>query len=162
MRVIGNSRSRYQYGISLGADFKGFDLDVFLQGVAKKDLWTAGPFGFTAGAQYASVFKHTLDYWTPENTDAFYPRPDDRIYNRRVQTQYLLNAAYLRLKNIKLGYTLPAQWLDSVGIQSLKVFISGENLLVLSGLPKGLDPELGSSHTYPLNKDYAVGLKVSF
>lgn len=161
-KILGNSRSRYQYGITLGAHYKDFNLGVFLQGVAKKDLWTSGPFAYTAGAQYASVFTHTLDYWTPENTDAFYPRPDDRVYNRRVQSRYLLNAAYLRLKNVRLAYSLPRPVLQNIGLETLKVFVTGENLFVISGLPKGLDPELGASHTYPINKDYAVGLSVTF
>lgn len=162
LKVIGNSRSRYQYGVTLGARFKGFDLSFFFQGVAKKDLWTSGPFAFTAGAQYASVFEHTLDYWTPERTDAYYPRPDDRIYNRRVQSRYLLNAAYLRLKNARLGYTLPSGIFKRVGVESVKLFLTGENLFVITGLPKGLDPELGASHTYPINKDYAFGLSLTF
>ncbi len=161
-RVIGNSRSRYQYGIKLGATFKNIELDIFMQGVGKKDLWTGGNFGFTSGVQFASIFAHTLDYWTPENTDAFYPRPDDRGYNRQTQTKYLLNAAYLRLKNVRLGYNFPKHLLGKIGVESFKLYVTGENLFMLSGLPKGLDPELGASHTYPLNKDLAFGLTLTF
>ncbi len=160
--VIGNSRSRYQYGIRLGANYKGFDFSLFLQGVAKKDLWTSGAFAFTSGAQYVSIFSHTLDYWTPENTDAFYPRPDDRSYNKKPQSRYLLNAAYMRLKMIKLGYSLPKNILDKVGLESVKIYFTGENLFMISGLPKGLDPELGASHTFPLAKDLSFGTTITF
>ncbi|MEQ9287909.1 MAG: TonB-dependent receptor [Cyclobacteriaceae bacterium] len=160
--VIGNSRSRYQYGIRLGANYKGIDLSIFLQGVAKKDLWTSGAFAFTSGSQYNSIFAHTLDYWTPENTGAFYPRPDDRSYNKKPQTRYLLNAAYMRLKMVKLGYTIPKNLLSKVGVESVKIYFTGENLFLISGLPKGLDPELGASHTFPLAKDFSFGTTITF
>ncbi len=161
-KIIGNSSSRYQYGIRLGATYKKFDFSMFFQGVAKKDLWTSGEFGFTSGAQWRTIFAHTMDYWTPENTDAFYPRPDDRSYNKQPQTRYLLDAAYLRLKNVKLSYTIPESFVNRVGVSSAKIFISGENLFLISGLPKGIDPELGTSNTYPLRKDFAIGASISF
>ncbi|GAA5219443.1 TonB-dependent receptor [Membranihabitans marinus] len=162
LKVIGNSRSRYQYGIRLGGRFKQLDLSIFLQGVAKKDLWTSGAFGFTAGSSYESIFTHTLDYWTAENTDAFYPRPDDRSYNKQTQTKYLLNAAYMRLKMVKLGYSLPQNILKKIKIENVSIYCTAENLFLLSGLPKGMDPELGSSYTFPLAKDISVGATVTF
>lgn len=163
LKVIGNSSSRYQFGIRMGAQYKNFDLNIFMQGVAKKDLWTSSPFAFTSG-QYRSVFSHTLDYWTPENTGAFYPRLDDRSYNKQTQSKYLLNAAYLRLKNIRLGYSLPKNIINKLGIglKSVKIYATAENLFIWSGMPKGLDPELGASYTYPLRKDYAFGASISF
>ena len=162
LSIIGNSRSRYQFGLQLGATYKAVDLSIFLQGVAKKDLWTGGAFGFTAGSQYESIFVHTMDYWSPENTDAFYPRPDDRSYNKQVQTRYLLNAAYMRLKMVRLGYTVPRNWLNKIGVNSAHFYITGENLLLLTGLPKGMDPELGPAHTFPLAKDFSVGTTITF
>ncbi|MEQ6119259.1 TonB-dependent receptor [Reichenbachiella sp. MALMAid0571] len=161
-KVIGNSRSRYQYGIRLGANYKGIDLSIFLQGVAKKDYWTSGAFAFTAGSQYESVFAHTLDYWTAENTGAFYPRPDDRSYNKKPQTRYLLNAAYMRLKMIKLGYSIPKNVLSKINLESVKIYVTGENLFLFTGLPKGMDPELGASHTFPLAKDFSIGTTITF
>jgi len=162
LTIIGNSRSRYQYGIKLGAAYNNIDFSIFLQGVAKKDYWTGGAYGFTAGSQYESILSHTMDYWTPENTDAFYPRPDDRSYNKQTQTRYLLDAAYMRLKNIRIGYSLPKDVLGKVGIESIKVYFSGENLMLFSKLPQGMDPELGASHTFPLAKDLSFGTTITF
>ena len=161
-KIIGNSSSRYQFGGRLGATYKRFDFSMFIQGVAKKDIWTSNEFAFTSGDQWVTIMAHTLDYWTPENTDAFYPRPDDRSYNKQTQTRYLLNAAYLRLKNVKLSYIIPELFVSKLGLNSAKIFISGENLLLISGLPKGVDPEMGTSYRYPIRKDFAIGASISF
>jgi len=162
LKILGNSRSRYQFGIRLGAKYKSFDISVFMQGVAKRDLFTSGPMGYTIGGQYESIYTHTLDYWTPENTDAFYPRLDDRPYNRRTQSRYLLDGSYLRFKNVRLGYTLSKNFAKKIGLKSVKIYVTGENLFLLSGLPAGIDPEVLLNATYPLRKDFAIGTNITF
>jgi hypothetical protein len=74
----------------------------------------------------------------------------------------MLNAAYLRFKTIKLGYSLPKNVLAKIGIESVKIYLTGENLLLLSKLPKGMDPELGAQHTFPLAKDFSFGTTITF
>jgi hypothetical protein len=116
------------------------------------------------------VYKHQLDYWTPENQNAFYPRTyanleNNTEINRRVQTKYLSNGAYLRLKNIQVGYSLPSAALQKIFIKRLRVFFAGENLLTLDHLPDGLETELtaiNSGMGYPFIKKYSFGVNVSF
>ena len=149
MRVIGNITPRYNYGFRIGLDFKGFDFSTFFQGVGKRSLWGAGflaqaGFHVSDGAMPEAIVSN---YWTPESQDAFYPAAfnnagSDNVNNMQVQTRYLLNMAYLRAKNITLGYTLPKSLLSRAGINTLRVYTSLENFFTwdkLRGLP--IDPE---------------------
>ena len=148
--VIGNTTPRYEYGFRLGADFKGFDFSVFFQGVGKRNLW--GSSGLTlAGFNPADgAIAKTLctDYWTENNTNAFYPRPwpngnETDIYSMRVQDKYLLNMAYTRLKNITFGYTAPTSFVNKLWVKKARIYVAAENLFTwdkLNGLP--IDPEI--------------------
>src|SRR5690606_20723974 len=111
LSVIGNSTPRYTYGINGGFNWKGFDFNMFWQGVGKRDYWLNGTIFYGLLGGYGSaVWKNTLDYWTPENTDAYWPKPyytGEINKNRQVSTRYLQNIAYIRLKNLQLGYSLP-------------------------------------------------------
>ena len=114
-------------------------------------------------------FKQHEDYWTPENTNAYYPRPDwAGGRNTYTQTRYLQNAAYCRLKNVTLGYTLPQEITRKFYVENLRLFVSGENLLTITGFTDLSDPELvgvgqwGFGKTYPLSKTVSLGLSVTF
>ncbi len=181
LRVIGNTTPRYEFGLTLDAAWKGFDFRVFLQGVGKRDFWCAvGDNETTRGTYFwgaygniwaSTCFKQHLDYWTEENTDAYYPRPKIgwELYsdNQRVQTRYLQDAAYVRLKNVQLGYTIPTKWTEFLKISSLRVYFSGDNLLTFTRLTKIFDPEVlsgtyGSGKAYPLMKNFSFGVNVNF
>ncbi len=149
LEKIGNSTPRYEYGFRLGGDFKGFDLGAFFQGVGSRQLWGEGflaipGFNSADGAMPAAIAD---DYWTPTNTSAFYPAAFNNggsgtTNNMQVQSGYLLDMSYLRLKSITLGYSLPKPILNKVGINSLRIYVAGENLLTwdkLGRLP--IDPE---------------------
>ena len=169
-RIIGNNKPRYKFGLSLDAEWRGIDIAIFLQGVMKRDYWLGGPYfwGADGGMWQSTVFKEHLDYWSPENTDAYYPRPtfgDNK--NHEVQTGYLQSAAYLRLKNIQVGYTLPKAWTSKIGMESLRVYVSGDNLLTFSGISDVFDPETlggdwGEGKLYPLQRTISVGVNVNF
>lgn len=162
-RIIGNSSPRYQFGVNMGAQYKGFDMSLFFQGVGKRDLWISNSLIFAFSESYESLFKHTMDFWTSENTDAFYPRPiADWSWNRQVQTKYLQNAAYARLKNMTVGYSLPKSIVSKISLSKVRFFISAENLFTITSLPKGIDPEIGGSHTYPFAKELSFGIDVKF
>ncbi|RYY21403.1 MAG: SusC/RagA family TonB-linked outer membrane protein, partial [Sphingobacteriaceae bacterium] len=109
-RVIGNSTPRYQYGFIGNVAFKGFDLNFILQGVGKRDVWLGGAYMFPFAVEEWDVpLKSQLDYWTPQNTDAYYARLRfGGGGNYQQQTKYLQNGAYLRMKNITFGYTIPS------------------------------------------------------
>ncbi|MDO5607465.1 MAG: TonB-dependent receptor [Capnocytophaga sp.] len=178
--IIGNSNPRFRFGFNLGAAYKGFDLGIFLQGVMKRDYWLGGSYfwGTSSGGMWqATGFEEHLDYFRPEgttsvfgaNVDAYYPRPymgGRAAKNEQVQTRYLQNAAYLRVKNIQLGYSLPQEVLAKVGIDKLRVYVSGENLMTFSKVAKMYDPEVldggfGSGKSYPLSQTISFGVNLS-
>jgi TonB-linked SusC/RagA family outer membrane protein len=169
--VIGNNTPRYSYGVSLGISWKGFDLDMLWQGVAKRDIWLGGNFLFGDNGNYnqITIFKQHLDYWRPDNTNAYFPKPYmTTLTNKNIQTQtrYLQNASYLRLKNLQLGYTFPTTMTNWLGLGNLRIFFTGENLLTFTPLIKVFDPEdlggaIGPGKVYPLQTTYSMGLKLN-
>ncbi|MGX5817961.1 SusC/RagA family TonB-linked outer membrane protein [Chitinophaga lutea] len=177
LQVIGNSTPRYQYGLRVGANWKGVDLNIYMQGVGKRELWPSGPI-FIPGFRAAEAwYDHQMDYWTPENTGAFYPRPADHGQsnnNRNFyrQTQYLLNMAYFRVKNLQVGYTLPARISNKAHIRQARIYVSGENLITFDNLSIPLDPEVDYTaeqsdastfgRVYPYRKEVSFGLQITF
>lgn len=188
--VIGNTTPRYNFGLNLDAQWKGFDLKIFFQGTMKRDYFAAGPAMFGAGGsgkwQAIGLTEH-LDYFRPADTtdplgpnvDGYYPRlmfggPNNYYYN----SHYLQNAAYCRLKNLTLGYTLPQELTKKAYIERARIFVSGENLLTFTSFTKLGDPELieayqsaygywdnpptGFGKVYPLSRVFSVGLNVTF
>lgn len=179
--VIGNTTPRYQYTFNGNISWKGLSLSVMFQGVGKRD-WVAGGAYFWGFGPYAqvTVFKEHMDYWTPDNPGAYYPKPYinsaggvSPFQNKNIQRSdlYLQSAAYCRLKNLTLSYNLPDVWVQKVGLQKLQVFFSGENLLTFTNLKGMFDPEAifsSNSYTneggknYPMNRVLSVGCIVNF
>lgn len=176
-RIIGNSTPRYQYGIRLGLDWKGIDANFFVQGVGSRQMWTNGPVvipGYRIGEGW---YAHQLDYWTPERQDAYYPRPTDQLQSNATrnflpQTKYLLNMAYTRLKNVNIGYTLPAKLSGKASLQNVRIYVSGENLLTFDRLDVPIDPEINYTdaglndpntfgRVYPYRKVLSFGVQVT-
>lgn len=164
-KIIGNSTPRLAFGITAGLEYKGIDFEMFWQGIGKRDWFpgsgSAAYWGFTN--EWQTPLTTSLDYWTPENTNAFFPRLGwANGGNRNTSTRYLQNASYCRLKNVTLGYTLPRNILDKIGVSRLRVYVTGENLLTFTSLIKAFDPETLNNMTYPINKKIAVGLNLTF
>lgn len=173
--IIGNETPRFQFGASAGVNYKGFDLSIFLQGTGKRDAWLGGDLRFPlAYGSFGTVYSHQLDYWKPidpenGNWNPVNPNAEfGRLYdesknagsNNRIQTKYLANAAYLRLKNVTLGYTLPTHIVKKISLNNIKVFFSGENLCTWDKLPKGYDPER-LNWGYPFYATYSFGINVT-
>ncbi len=177
-RIIGNSNPRYQYGFRADFDYKGFDLGFFLQGVGSRDIWVGGDFIVPGWRPAEAWYTHQMDYWTPENTGAFYYRPTDQAQsnttlNHMPQTRYLMDMSYLRLKNLTFGYTLPSSVMDKAKISKLRVFFSGENLLEFDNLDVPVDPEVDYTEqgaadpntfgrSYPYRRTFSLGLQLTF
>jgi TonB-linked SusC/RagA family outer membrane protein len=170
-KVIGNSTPRYSFGFIFGCNWKGFDFSMFWQGIMKRDIWLGDiPFFGITGSWTQQVYETTTDYWTPENTDAYFARPyatGEIRKNQQVQTRFLQSAAYTRLKNIQLGYTLPDHILKSLKIQKIRVYLNGENLLTFSPIDENFDPERiggswGNGKTYPLFRTLTAGINIEF
>lgn len=178
--IFGNPFPRLTFGLTYDLTFKGFDVNIFLQGVGRRTMMLRGelvePFHFNYGM---TMYKHQLDYWTPQNPSADYPRLADNGSQsntnnfRRGSDMYLFDAAYLRVKNVQIGYTLPASIAQKAGAQKIRAYLSGQNLFTLSKI-KFVDPELtefdsdlsssgaNSGRAYPTMIFYGAGLDVTF
>lgn len=196
LKIIGNSTDRYTVGANINMDWRGIDLAVFLQGVLKRDFYPHhylfwGPYQ----QPYANVYPWNLNYYrgtadSPEqrakhsasyiaagladaNTNSEYPVLQswlaDANYGSGLdipQTKYLLNGAYLRIKNVSIGYTIPAKWTKKIGVSRLRFYATGENLYEFSAIKKYIDPEAvnqgPSAWAYPYQRRYALGLNLDF
>ena len=163
-KIIGNDRARYRYGFNVSADWKGFDLGIFFQGVGKRDLMLPSTFKWQYGSQWQVPTAVANDYWTRDNTAAWFPvaRFNGGTALGVNQTRYLLNAAYLRLKSLSFGYTLPVALTKQWGIQKCRIYFTGENLLTFKHTPEGFDPELDNPYEYPQQKSLSLGINVVF
>ena len=163
--VIGNSTPRYEYGIRLGLDYKGFDFSIFGQGIGSRKIWGSSflaipGFNCGDGAMPQAIVE---DYWTENNTNAFYPAAfnmggSDTGYNLQVSDRYALNMAYFRIKNITLGYTLPVELTRKAYISKCRIYVASENVVTfdkLRGLP--IDPEVVSGVSMFNDGGYNMG-----
>jgi len=168
-KVIGNSTPQYSYSLTTDLAWKGFDFQIFLQGIAKRDAFINSNyfFGIVGNEWQSSVFTIHQNRWTPENPNGFFPKyymSDQNSKNTQTQTRYLQNAAYLRIKNMQLGYSLPASVMKAIKLERIRFYVSAENLATFTKLVKTLDPELsiGTGKIYPLQRTFSAGLNVTF
>ena len=203
LSVIGNSAPRFRFGLNLSAEWNGFDVAVFLQGIGKRDFYPQSYLYWGFYQQpYSGGQLHTFDFYRPtsdsevdmakhsqsyiaaglanQNLDAKYPvlqswladknlgtRIDQSMGLAIPQTGYMLNAAYLRVKNITIGYTLPQEWVRKAKLSRVRVFVSGDNLCEWSGVKPYFDPESitdtsAFGYVYPFSRQYSFGLNVTF
>lgn len=214
LSVIGNITPRMRYGVNIGAEWNGFDLRVFLQGIGKMDYYPLHYLYWGFYQQpYAGGYQHLLDFYRPDadsdveraqhsqsyiaagladaNLDAKFPILQawlaDRNLGERIdqaqglaipQTGYMLNGAYLRLKNVTVGYSLPQSLLERIHVRRLRVYVSGENLTEWSAVKDYFDPEsitdniakvnpaeddgYGWGYAYPFQRRYSFGLELQF
>jgi TonB-linked SusC/RagA family outer membrane protein len=190
-KIIGNNAPHYNYGITLNADWSNFFLTTFFQGVGKQQ-WYPSTESEIFWGQYNRPYNnipvfHLGNMWTPENTNAYFPRTMSRAASSSssrelgvAQTKYLQNIAYLRLKNLQFGYNLPKNLVSKIGAQDLRVYMSGENLWTWSPLYKlvgkghidventGPSDQLftssnaGDGYNYPMLSSVSFGLSVTF
>lgn len=164
--VIGDSAPHYLYGLRLAADWKGFDVSLFFQGVGQKDYLMNGP-----GIQpltdngKGAVFEHQLDYWTENNRNAKYPRileSNQATFNYENSDFWKINAGYFRMKNLQIGYNFSSKLLRNTPLQNLRLYFSASNLFTIDNFVPGYDPESSNAYTYPLAKTYSFGINVQF
>lgn len=182
--VIGNSTPRYQYSATLAMNYKNFDFNMLVQGVGKRDVLLSNHQRFRGPGQgpfHINVWEEHLDYFRPEdttsplgpNTDAYFPAPytanpgrNNKNYAYAVD-RYIQNGAYARLKSLQIGYTIPRSATEKFGINTIRLFATGENLITIDDL-LFFDPEIvtagtfGSAQSYPLSRIVSLGLNVSF
>lgn len=176
--VIGNTTPRYNFGMGGNFTWNNIDFSIFFQGVGKKSFWpgTTGYYWSMFFAPWENVYKNIVGTtWTTQNSNAFYPSlkgwragDDGPWVDLAVpQTRYLYSAAYIRLKNLSIGYTLPFPVLQRMGVEHVRLYFSGEDLWESDKLPQGFDPEglngaWGAGKIYPFQRAYSFGLDVRF
>ncbi|MDY3068253.1 MAG: TonB-dependent receptor [Parabacteroides sp.] len=181
--IIGNSLPRFSYSMNLSADWNNFFFSAFFQGVGRQHWYPSNECIFWG--QYNRPYNnlpewHLDNYWTEDNRDAYLPRYAG--YNSSLksttQTRYLQNVAYIRLKNLQLGYNLPQTVTSKLRMQNARVYVSAENLWCWSPLYKhtrdldvtninGSDPDLtdggsGDGHSYPQMTSISLGVSLTF
>jgi TonB-linked SusC/RagA family outer membrane protein len=182
--IIGNAFPRYTFGFTYSLEYKGFDFSVMLQGVGKRDMYVRGELIEPFHSNYSyCIYRHQLDFWTPTNPDAKWPRlvapgspSSTNNWSKAGTDIYLLDGAYLRVKDIKLGYTLPKQLTSVIGVQKVRVSVNAQNPLTLSK-NVFIDPEssefgnnmggiggvaANSARNYPTLIYYGFGLDLEF
>lgn len=203
LKIIGNSSPRFRYGLNLNAEWNGFDLSAFLQGIGKRDVY---PLSYLYWSFYQQPYYggqvHAFDFYRPtsdteaelakhsqsyieaglanQNLSAQYPVFQSWLADKNLgtststamglaipQTKYMLNGAYLRIKNITLGYRLPSRVTNLLHISSLRIYASADNVFEFSPLKKYFDPEAVTDNSnfgyvYPFNRQYTFGLNLIF
>jgi TonB-linked SusC/RagA family outer membrane protein len=159
---IQRDRPTTNFAFSTYVSWKGLDLNILFQGATgRKDYWINIFNNVNFGNQrYASTWNHWNNPWSVENRQGEWPRLGGNA-NREETSFWLDDLSYLRLKNIQLGYTLPNKWLTRLGIESVRIYGSAENLATLTKF-RGLDPEKisNASDAYPLNKSFSLGINI--
>ena len=165
--LLGNNFPRYEYSLNANLAWKGIDVGLFFQGVGKRDNYISGTgaWAFFVADFIPTAFAYHKDSWRPDNPNASYPRLTDGITNNQINSSYWVrDGSYLRLKNVTLGYTLPKGISEKLSLKSLRIYVSGQNLLTKSNYFPGFDPEGNNNNGefYPVMKTYTVGLNVKF
>lgn len=168
---IGNTSPRLSYGIDLSGGWNGFDIRAFVQGIGKRDWYPGGSniyFWGVYSQPWTNVTVQNMDHWTPENPGAYFPAlrayaAEDNMEQLGIPNKrYMQNAAYARLKNLTLGYSLPQTLLRKAKLDKVRFYISVENIFEISHLKVSLDPESFGNAAYPFQRTYSCGLNFNF
>jgi len=174
--IIGNPNPKFTWGFSNDFSWKNFDLNIFFQGSQGNDILSYTLLELETMSGFNNSTTRALDRWTPTNTDTDVPKAFGGR-SQRVSSRWVFDGSYVRLKNIALGYTLPAALLQKVAIQKLRVYVSAQNILTFTDYP-GIDPEVNYSSggsgsasnqnlgldygSYPNAKSFTLGLSIGF
>ena len=165
--VIGNPNPSWLFSMNNSLSYKGFELSVFLQGIAGNKIYNANNIDNTGMAAAYNQTTDVLKRWQGEGTSNSMPRAvfGDPNQNTRVSDRFVENGSYLRLKNITLSYTFPKQWLQKAQIENARLSLSCENVATITGY-SGFDPEVGingiDQNRYPISRTFRLGLNFNF
>lgn len=160
---LGSTNGRYMFGINLNAQWKGFDVSMFFQGVGKRKIIledaVIAPFTYS----YQMPWTIHLDYWTEDNPNAFFPRLINmNNYNYKPSDKWVQDGSYIRLKNIQVGYTIPV---SKKYIQNLRVYVAGTDVWEHTNLLDVMDPEVKNKqgrNFYPFFRTWTTGINITF
>ncbi|CAL1516441.1 TonB-dependent receptor [Chitinophaga sp. MM2321] len=164
---VGSITPRYSYGVNLNAKYRNFDVGIFLQGVGKRVMFREGEYAMP----WSDWWRQPPEFyygqtWNEDRPDAAYPRlthGNIRTWNYQPSTLQEINAAYVRLKNLTVGYSLPAPVLQRVSIAQARIYFSGQDLAEIHHVKGGWDPESSQNgFNYPFQRLYSFGLDITF
>jgi len=162
---IGNNFPWLSYGFNASFDWRGIDLQLFLQGVYGNQIYNAVRLRTEGKGEESTLSTAMRNVWTATNTTGTIPNPYGSTNNTQVSSRYIEDGSYLRLKNVQLGYTFPKSLTGKIGISRLRVYVSGNNLLTFTKYT-GYDPEVGNHGVdygnYPQTRTFLVGANVNF
>ena len=166
---LGDPFPHYEYGLNLTGNYSNFDLTVFFQGVGERKVMLSG-IGLRPFFNGSNLFTHQLDSWTPDNPNAEYPIlvPEANSADNFVTSdKWVKNGAYLRLKNVVLGYSLPKSFLNKTKLDGVRLYVSAQNLFTISNFYSGYDPEVSyggslGGEFYPIMQTYTFGANFKF
>ncbi|MGZ5189363.1 MAG: SusC/RagA family TonB-linked outer membrane protein [Flavisolibacter sp.] len=167
VKYIGNTAARYSYGINLGAKTGGFDFSIFFQGVGKRALLRTGDYSipWTEWWRQPPAFYYGKT-WSADRPDAEYPKLSFggiRWWNYQASTMQQINAAYIRLKNLQIGYTLPTNLISKISLTNARIYLSGQDLWESHNVKGGWDPESADwGGNYPFQRYYSFGIDITF
>jgi len=187
LKILGNATPRYLFGVNLGTTWRRFSIAAFFQGVGHQNWWPgieAGDFWGQYNRPYEAMPAYMMkDVWSADKPNAYYPRYRGYVAlsgTRElavVQSRYLQNAAYVRLKNLNVSYSLPADVCSRIKMTGVKIYFTGQNMFTLSPLHRyaanfdpevinGADPEVnsgsGNGYSYPMLKTFTAGVNLTF
>jgi len=188
-KVIGNATPRYAFGLTLNGGWKNFDAQVFFQGIGKRDImfrentnyfWGITSWGMWQSSVYTvhdrfHIKNPNAQYdFLPDNPNGYLPNGyfNSNYKNTWAQSRYLQNGAYMRLKNLQLGYTIPQSLTEKINCQKARIFVNGENVFTFTKLISIVDPEIvdinrgennmSTGKVYPLRRTWSFGINVTF
>lgn len=165
--VLGNPNPTWLFSMNNTLAYKGFELSVYLQGVAGNKIFNANNIDLTGMSAAYNQTTDVLNRWTGEGTSNSMPRAvyGDPNGNNRVSDRYVEDGSYLRLKNITLAYNVPDKWLARIGVHGLRLSLSCENVATITSY-SGFDPEVDingiDSSRYPISRTFSFGLNFNF
>lgn len=163
---VGNTSPRYTFGVNLGAQFKNFDLGIFIQGVGKRTLFREGEYSIPWSDWWRQPpLYYSGKTWNEDRPDAPFPKlsfGNIRYWNYEKSTLQKINGAYARLKNLQIGYTIPERLIGKV-FSKARIYFSGENLAEWHDVQGGWDPESDRwGFNYPFQRVYSAGIDITF
>lgn len=161
---LGSPFPSLTYGFNAAVNYKNFDFQMFFQGVYGNKIFNGNKY-FTEGDGYSNLSVDMLNAWSGKGTSNTLANPAGSAKNRLASSRYIEDGAYLRLKNIQLGYTLPDQLSKRAGVSKLRIYVGATNLLTFTKYT-GFDPEIGVTNgldmgvdrgTYPQSRTFTIG-----
>ena len=156
--MIGNPHPDFTFGLTLGAEYKGFDFSAFFQGSVGNDLLNIVKYDLYGGVGWYNAPKDILTtFWNgPGSTNENFAIDADSRLNREMSEWFVENGSYVRLKNLQIGYTIPSSITKKITLNNLRVFVAAQNLFTITGY-SGLDPEIREFNQNPIYKGVDMG-----